>query len=145
MSKLTGIEKDASFTNLVKIGYQDLINAGDGGEIVIATIPANGAVELVGVAKTEEIVGSSTLFAEVGVDGTADGLIAAFDVGAQTAPLFNTGGLFTTAGTSEAVSIVAAGADPVDVILTITDANIANLTAGEVTVGARVLDLGRFG
>ena len=49
MSKLTVNESVGDFNYVVKLSYQDLQAAGNGGQIVLAKKPAFAGVELVGV------------------------------------------------------------------------------------------------
>lgn len=80
--------------------------------------------------------------------GDPDEFIDALDVDAMSGPVANTGDAFvqadgttTIAGGSLPVKLVAADTD---VILEVTDAAIASATAGELVVGLRIIDLGRF-
>ena len=137
-----------SFTDVVRLDYNDLKAIGNGGTMVIASIPAHGAVELVGVANTVDIAGSSTLVIDVGTTlADPDEFINALDVDAMTVPVFNTGDQYTlgtatnTTGLSQAVK---AGASAQDVYLKVTDAAIASITAGEFVIGLRIIDLAKF-
>ncbi|MCK5643602.1 MAG: hypothetical protein KAJ19_22575 [Gammaproteobacteria bacterium] len=141
MSKLTVNESVGDFNYVVKLSYQDLQAAGNGGQIVLAKKPAFAGVELVGVAETVAFAGTTTLVIDVGTTGAdPDEYIDALDVDAMTAPVFNTGDAFTT-GYTQAVDATNAAED---IVLEVTDANIASATAGEIVVGIRVVDLGRF-
>ena len=82
--------------------------------------------------------------------GDPDEFIDALDVDAMTVnlPTFNTGDLFvqsagntTTLGGSLPVSAVSADTE---VVIEITDAAAASITAGEIIIGFRVIDLSRF-
>ena len=146
MPKLTNNER-SPFTDIVKLDYAQLIAIGNGGTKVIASIPAGGAVELVALTNTIDIVGSSSLVVDVGTTiGDPDEFINALDVDAATVglPTINTGDAFTAGtatsatGLSQAVKIVSA-ATPV--YIKVTDAAIASLTAGEIVIGLRILDL----
>jgi len=129
------------FTDVVSLDFNDLIAIGNGGTRVIAKIPAHGAVELCGVANTVDIAGSSSLVIDVGTTSAdPDEFIDALDVDAMTVPVFNTGDQFTS-GYSKAVKAVAS---ETDVYIKVTDAAIASLTAGEIVVGLRILDLNKF-
>lgn len=139
MPKLANNEM-GGFTDAIRLTVADLKAIGTGGTKVIATIPAGGAVELVGSVATTAIVGSSTLALAVGISGTAGAFVASATAASGTAPVYNTGSLFTS-GYSAAVSRVAT-ATPI--ILTVTDAALASITAGEIVIGLRILDLGRF-
>ena len=146
MPKLTNNER-SPFTDIVKLDFAQLIAIGTGGTKVIATIPAGGAVELVAVTNTVDIAGSSSLVVDVGTTlADPDEFINALDVDAATVglPTINTGDAFTAGtatsatGLSQAVKIVSA-ATPV--YIKVTDAAIASLTAGEIVIGLRILDL----
>jgi hypothetical protein len=136
------------FTDVIKLDYNDLIAIGNGGTRVIAKIPAHGAVELAGVANTVDIAGSSSLVIDVGTTSAdPDEFINALDVDAMTVPAFNTGDQFTagttvsTTGLTQAVKPVAS---ETDVYIKVTDSAIASLTAGEIVIGLRIIDLAKF-
>ena len=136
------------FTDVVKLDFNDLIAIGNGGTRVIAKIPAHGAVELVGVANTVDIAGSSSLVIDVGTTvADPDEFINALDVDAMTVPAFNTGDQYTagttvsTTGLSQAVKPVAS---ETEVYIKVTDSAIASLTAGEIVIGLRISDLAKF-
>ena len=138
-----------SFTDVVRLDYNDLIAIGNGGTRVIAQIPAHGAVELVGVANTVDIAGSSSLVIDVGTTSAdPDEFINALDVDAMTAPVFNTGDQYT-AGTATSTSgltqAVKQSASAADIYIKVTDSAIASLTAGEIVIGLRIVDLAKFG
>jgi hypothetical protein len=141
MAKLTVNEASSTFTHVYTIDYVDLIALGTAGQVTIATIPAGGAVELVVVDESVAFAGSSTVVIDVGTTSAdPDEFIDALDVDAMTVPVINTGDLFTSNYT-KAVKPVAS-ATPI--ILELTDANIATATAGELTIGMRILDLRQF-
>jgi len=142
------INELGAFTDVIRLDYNDLKAIGTGGTLVIATIPAHGAVELCGVAKTVAVAGSTSLVFDVGTTiADPDEFINALDADAMTAPAFNTGDQFTagtatsTTGLSQAVK---AGASAADVYLKVTDAAIASITAGEFVIGLRIVDLAKF-
>ena len=135
------INELGGFTDVVRLDYNDLKAIGNGGSLVIAKLPANSAVELAAVANTVDIAGSSTLVIDVGTTGAdPDEFIDALDVDAMTVPVFNTGDQFTS-GYSKAVKAVAS---ETDVYVKVTDAAVASLTAGEIVIALRVLELGKF-
>ena len=147
MAKVT-VNEGSVFTDYVRLDYNDLIAIGNGGTRVIASIPAHGAVELVGVANTVDIAGSSTLVIDVGTTlADPDEFINALDVDAMTVPVFNTGDQYTlgtatnTSGLTQAVKQSASAAD---IYIKVTDASIASLTAGEIVIGLRIIDLAKF-
>jgi hypothetical protein len=140
MAKVS-INELGGFTDVVRLDYNDLKAIGNGGSLVIAKLPANSAVELAAVANTVDIAGSSTLVIDVGTtSGDPDEFIDALDVDAMTVPVFNTGDQFTS-GYSKAVKAVAS---ETEVYVKVTDSAVASLTAGEIVIALRVLDLNKF-
>jgi hypothetical protein len=142
MAELSNNEAGRGFTHVYTATYEDLQAIGNGGQATIATIPAGGAVECVGVYESEAFAGTASLVIDIGTTaGDPDEFIDALDVDAMTAPVFNTGDAFTGAqsqpvgGTNSAVSV----------LLEVTDAAIASATAGKIVVGLRIVDLGQFG
>ena len=147
MAKVS-VNELGSFTDVVRLDYNDLKAIGNGGTMVIASIPAHGAVELVGVANTVDIAGSSTLVIDVGTTlADPDEFINALDVDAMTVPVFNTGDQYTagtatnTSGLTQAVKQSASAAD---IYIKVTDSAVASLTAGEIIIGLRIVDLAKF-
>ena len=135
------INELGGFTDVVRLDYNDLKAIGNGGSLVIAKLPANSAVELAAVANTVDIAGSSTLVIDVGTTGAdPDEFIDALDVDAMTVPVFNTGDQFTS-GYSKAVKAVTS---ETEVYVKVTDSAVASLTAGEIVIALRVLDLNKF-
>jgi len=147
MAKAT-VNEGSVFTDYVRLDYNDLIAIGNGGTRVIAQIPAHGAVELVGVANTVDIAGSSSLVIDVGTTlADPDEFINALDVDAMTVPVFNNGDQFTlgtATNTSGLTQAVKQSASAVDIYIKVTDAAIASLTAGEIVIGLRIIDLAKF-
>jgi hypothetical protein len=149
MPKLTVNEAAYGFTDVIKLTYNDLITIGNGGQKVIATIPAGGGVDRCVVYESVAVAGTSTLVIDVGTTlADPDEFIDALDVDAMTAPVANTGDLLTQAA---GTTTIAGGALPVklvqtdtDIVVEVTDASIASATAGEIVIGLRIVDLGRF-
>lgn len=140
MAKVT-VNELGGFTDYVRLDYNDLIAIGNGGSRVIAKLPAHSAVELAAVANTVDIAGSSTLVIDVGTTSAdPDEFIDALDVDAMTVPVFNTGDQFTS-GYSKAVKAVTS---ETDVLVKVTDSAVASLTAGEIIIALRVIDLSKF-
>ena len=142
MAELSNNEAGRGFTHVYTATYEDLQAIGNGGQATIATIPAGGAVECVGVYESEAVAGTTSLVIDIGTTaGDPDEFIDALDVDGMTAPVFNTGDAFTGAqsqpvgGTNSAVSV----------LLEVTDAAIASATAGKIVIGLRIVDLGQFG
>lgn len=149
MPQLVNNER-SPYTDVVKITADDLKAIGNGGTRRIATIPAGGAVELVTVTNTVDIAGSSSLVIDVGTTlADPDEFINALDVDAMTVglPTVNTGDQFTagttvsSSGLSQAVA-QASAATPI--YIKVTDAAVASITAGEIMIGFRILDLTKF-
>tara|TARA_R110000796_G_scaffold74276_5_gene166836 strand:+ start:296 stop:724 length:429 start_codon:yes stop_codon:yes gene_type:complete len=141
MSILSNNEAHGDFTNVVVLDYKDLIAIGNAGQQTIAVIPAGGSVEIVQVDETVAFVGTTSLVLDIGTTtGDPDEFIDALDVDAMTAPVTNTGDLFTS-GYSQVVSPVYSDTN---VVLEVTDAAIASATAGKVTIGLRILNPRRF-
>ena len=141
MSELTNNEAGRGFTHVYTATFEDLQTIGNGGQATIATIPAGGAIEMVGVYEAEAIVGTSSLVIDVGTSsGDPDEFIDALDVDGMSAPVFNTGDAFTggqsqpVGGTNTATSV----------LLEVTDAAIASATAGKIVIALRIVDLGQF-
>ena len=135
------INELGGFTDVVRLDYNDLKAIGNGGSLVIAKMPAHSAVELAAVANTVDIAGSSTLVIDVGTTSAdPDEFIDALDVDAMTVPVFNTGDQFTS-GYSKAVKAVTS---ETEVYVKVTDSAVASLTAGEIVIALRVLDLNKF-
>lgn len=140
MSQITINEQTGDFTHVVKLTYTDLANIGDGNQDTIAKIPAGGAVELVGVYESVALAGASDITFDIGTSsGDPDEFIDALDVDGMSAPVFNTGDAFTT-GYTEAVGGTNSAAD----VLLEVNGTVGDLTAGEVVIGIRMIDLGRF-
>jgi hypothetical protein len=148
--KLTNPER-SPYTDVVKLTYEDIISIGNGGTLKIATIPAGGGVELCSVINTVDIAGSSSLVIDVGTTlADPDEFIDALDVDAMTVnlPTFNTGDtMLQVAGNST----ILAGSRPAKLVsaatpiyIKVTDAAVASLTAGEIVIGIRILDLLKF-
>ena len=147
MAKLTNNER-SPFTDIIRLTHLDLIAIGTGGTKVIATIPAGGAIELVAVTNTIDIVGSTTLVIDIGTTlADPDEFINALDVDGMTVglPTFNTGDLMlqsaTTTTTLAGVKPAGATETAMPVYIKVTDAAIASITAGEIAIGMRILDL----
>lgn len=142
MAELSNNEAGRGFTHVYTATYEDLQTIGNGGQATIATIPAGGAVECVGVYESEAVAGTTSLVIDIGTtSGDPDEFIDALDVDGMSAPVFNTGDAFTddqsqpVGGTNSAVSV----------LLEVTDAAIASATAGKIVIGLRIVDLGQFG
>lgn len=137
------------FTHYAVLDYADLIAIGNAGQTTIGVIPAGGAIELMGVYESVAVAGTTTLVIDIGTTGAdPDEFIDALDVDAMTVPVYNTGDLFvksaaTTTFLGGALPVKAVASDT-DILLEVTDANIASATAGEIVVAWRIVDLGRF-
>jgi hypothetical protein len=150
MAKLTNNER-SPYTDVITLNAADIVAIGNGGQKVIASIPAGGAVELCCVINTVDIVGSSSLVIDVGTTlADPDEFIDALDVDAMTVglPTFNTGDtMLQSAGTTVTLAGVTP-AKPVstatDIVVEVTDAAVASITAGQIVIGLRILDLTQF-
>jgi len=141
MPELSNNEKGV-FTHVLKLTFDDLnqIKLGTAGQMPIAVKPAGGAVELVGVYESVALAGASDIAFDIGTTaGDPDEYIDALDVDGMSAPVFNTGDAFTT-GYVQAVD----GSNTAENILLEVNGTTANLTAGEVVIGLRIVDLGKF-
>ena len=150
MPQLVNNER-SPYTDVVKITAADLIAIGTGGTRRIATIPAGGAVELFTVIETVAVVGSTSLVIDIGTTiADPEEFINALDVDAMTTglPTFNTGTSFVqTAGNTTikgGVLPVGAASAATPVYIKVTDAAVASITAGEIMIGFRILDLTKF-
>jgi hypothetical protein len=140
---------DGHFTHYAVLDYTDLQTIGNGGQTTIGEIPAGGGIELMGVYESVAFAGTSTLVIDIGTTaGDPDEFIDALDVDAMSAPVYNTGDSFVQAA---GTTTIEGGSLPVgltnsaaDILLEVTDANIASATAGEIVVAWRIVDLGRF-
>jgi hypothetical protein len=147
--KLPNNAQNGDFTHFAVLTYEDLQTIGNGGQATIGEIPAGGGIDLMGVYESTAVAGTTTLVIDIGTTaGDPDEFIDALDVDAMTAPVYNTGDSFvqaagttTIAGGSLPVGLTASDAD---ILLEVTDANIASATAGEIVVAWRVVDLARF-
>jgi hypothetical protein len=146
---LANNEARGDFTHVITLDFNDLTTIGNAGQTTLATIPAGGAVELVGVYEKTAVAGTTTLVIDVGTTaGDPDEFIDALDVDAMTIPVYNTGDLCvksaaTTTFLGGAIPVKSVAADTA-ILLEVTDANIANITAGEIVIGIRIIDFGRF-
>lgn len=142
------INESGVFTDYVRLDYNDLKEIGNGGTRVIAQIPAHGAVELVGIAKTVAVAGTTTLVLDVGTTlADPDEFINALDADAMTLPVFNQGDQFQAGTVTTATGLTQAvqrGTAVQDVYVKVTDAAIASITAGEFVIGLRIIDLAKF-
>jgi hypothetical protein len=150
MPQLVNNER-SPYTDVVKITAADLIAIGTGGTRRIATIPAGGAVELCTVTETVAVAGSTSLVIDIGTTiADPEEFINALDVDAMTTglPTFNTGTSFVqTAGNTTikgGVLPVGAASAATAVYIKVTDAAVASITAGEIMIGFRILDLTKF-
>ena len=150
MAKLANNER-SPYTDAITLNAADLIAIGNGGTKVIGSIPAGGAVELVAVINTVDIVGSSSLVIDVGTTlADPDEFINALDVDAMTVglPTFNTGDtMLQSAGTTTVLAGVSP-AKPVSadtpIYIKVTDSSVASITAGQIVIGMRILNLAQF-
>jgi len=152
MARLTVNEAGTSgYTHVISLSSDDLKQIvlgtdpfngetlGTAGQLPIATIPAGGAVELAGVFESTALAGATDITLDVGTTGgDPDEFIDALDVDGMSAPVFNTGESFT-GNQSQAVPYQAETS-----ILAEVNGTTANLTAGNIVIGLRIIDLGSF-
>lgn len=154
MAQLSNNEK-SPFTDVVRLTYQDMITnsvALLAGTYKIATIPAQAGVDLVALARPTLFTNSTAISASVGTNtGTADTYIAAYAIGgtpAAVAPVVNTGTAFVqvSGGTTiKAGSLpVSLSTTAVPVYLKLTAVPTSSELTGELLVGLRITDIGRF-
>ena len=150
MAKLANNER-SPYTDAITLNAADIIAIGNGGTKVIGSIPAGGAVELVAVINTVDIVGSSSLVIDVGTTlADPDEFINALDVDAMTVglPTFNTGDLMVQTAGNTTVLAGVSPAKPVSadtpIYIKVTDAAVASITAGQIVIGMRILNLTQF-
>jgi len=142
--KLTNNE-NGDFTHIAVFDYVDIQNnATSDNQAALAAIPAGGAVELVMVYEKTPLVGASDITLDVGTTtADPDEFINALDVDGMGAPVYNTGDAFEAAN---AEGIALAGETSVGAtIVAEWNGTVASLTAGEVVIGFKILDPGRFG
>ncbi len=136
------------FTDIVKLTFADIKAIGTGGTKQIGVLPIGASLELCGVINTVDIAGSSSLVIDIGTTiGDPDEFIDNLDVDGMTVglPTYNTGDLMVQ-GTGTTTTL--GGALPVKpvsavtpIYIKVTDAAIASITAGEILIGMRILDL----
>ena len=152
MARLTVNEAGTSgYTHVISLSFDDLAKIklgtdpfngetlGTAGQLPIATIPAGGAVELAGVFESTALAGATDITLDVGTTaGDPDEFIDALDVDAMSAPVFNSGDSFT-GSQSQAVPFQAETS-----VLAEVNGTTASLTAGNIVIGLRIIDLGSF-
>ena len=152
MARLTVNEAGTSgYTHVISLSFDDLAKIKLGtdpfngetldtaGQLPIATIPAGGADELAGVFESTALAGASDITLDVGTTGgDPDEFIDALDVDAMSAPVFNSGDSFT-GSQSQAVPFQAETS-----VLAEVNGTTASLTAGNIVIGLRIIDLGSF-
>ena len=152
MAKLTVNEAGTSgYTHVISLSFSDLNDIktgtnpftgeslGTATQLPIATIPAGGAVELAGVFESTALAGATDITLEVGTTGgDPDEFIDALDVDAMSAPVFNSGDGFT-GNQSQAVGFQAETS-----VLAEVNGTTGDLTAGNIVIALRIIDLGSF-
>lgn len=141
---LANNESRGDFDIVAKFDYTDIANnATSSNQVTIGKIPAGAGVACVMVYEAVALAGASDITLDVGTtSGDPDEFIDALDVDAMSAPVYNTGDAFEAAN--------AGGLDLVGLTNTATDilvewnGTVASLTAGEVIIGVKFFDLGRF-
>ena len=155
MAQLTNNEK-SPFTDVVRLSYQDMINnsvALLAGTYKIAQIPVSGGIDLVAVARPVAFTDATTI--NISGVGTTSGtpveyIAASTSIGGTGAftPVANTGSLFAqSAGTTtvKAGSLpVSLSATVVPIFLKLSAVPAATEKTGELVIGFRIVDIGRF-
>lgn len=156
MSKLTVNETSGDFTHAVVLNSTDLIAIGNGGTKQILNLGANQA--LLGVYCSKTVAGfTGDTVINIGTTiGDPDEYFNALDIGAATVGVLQAGSQASTGGesiigTAAAVAsgegLVVSGSNTAadkPVYIKVTDADINTATEGELVIGFRILDLGRF-
>ena len=138
---LSNNEQNGDFTHVAVFDYVDINNIGNGGQKVIAKIPAGGGVEMCMVYESTALVGGADVVLDVGTtSGDPDEFIDGLDVDAMSAPVVNTGDAFTTSYSQ----VVGLTNTATDVIAEFNGNSSGALTAGEVVIALRITDPGRF-
>lgn len=142
--EVTNNEAGRGITHVAIFDYTDIAaNATSSNQVTIATIPAGGAVELCIVDETVPLVGASDITLDVGTTtADPDEFIDALDVDAMTVPVYNTGDAFE-ASNAEGIALAGETITAAPVVVE-WNGTVASLTAGQVTIGLRILDLRRF-
>ena len=152
MARLTVNEAGTSgYTHVISLSSDDLAKIklgtdpfngetlGTAGQLPIATIPAGGAVEMAGVFESTALAGATDITLDVGTTGgDPDEFIDNLDVDGMSAPVFNSGQSFT-GNQSQAVGFQAETS-----VLAEVNGTTGDLTAGNIVIALRIIDLGSF-
>ena len=147
-------EANGDFTHYATITFNDLQKSGclstigAANQVKLATIPAGGGVVYAVAYEAEAFAGATDITLDVGTTtGDPDEFIDALDVDAMSAPVANTGDLFvqgagntTIAGGALAVKLVPPATD----IIAEINGTHADLTAGKLFIGLKILDPSKF-
>lgn len=118
-------------------------NATSSNQVTLAKIPSGGAVACVAVYEKTALAGASDITLDVGVTAAdPDEFIDALDVDAMTKMVYNTGDAFEASNAQGLVYVAAESAG--NAILAEWNGTVASLTAGEVVIGIKFANLGRF-
>lgn len=149
ISRLSVNESTGDFDIVAVYDYNAIAdNATSSNQTTIGQIPAGGAVALVYVYESVALAGASDITLDVGTtSGDPDEFIDALDVDGLSAPAFNTGdAMVQGAGTTTFLGgyLPVGGTNTATDILVEWNGTVANLTAGEVIIGVKLIDPGRF-
>mgnify|MGYP003112258718 CR=1 FL=1 len=156
MAKLTVNETSGDFTHVVVLDSSDLVAIGNGGTKEILKIGANQALLGVYCSKTVDGFTADTVINIGTTIGDPHEFFNALDIGAATVGVLQAGSQATTGGVSiigtaasvaSGEGLVVSGSNTAadkPVYIKVTDADISGATAGELVIGFRILDLGRF-
>lgn len=115
-------------------------NATVSNQTTIGQIPAGGAVEKCIVYESVALTGASDITLDVGTTASdPDEFVDALDVDGLSAPSANGGDAFTD-NQNQPVGLTSTATD----IVVEWNGTVASLTAGEVVIGIKLCDLGRF-
>lgn len=141
LNRLSNNEKTGDFDIVAVFDYNAIADNVSSG-VEIGQIPAGGGVEMAVVYEATALAGTDVDDITLDVGTTSadpDEFIDGLDVDGMTAPVGNTGDSFT-GNQNQPVGLT----NTAKSILAEFNGNTAGLTAGEVVIGIKLVDLGRF-
>lgn len=138
-------QENHDFDIVAVFDYNDIAgNATSANQVKIGQQPAGSGVEVAMVYEKTALAGASDITLDVGTTvGDPDEFIDALDVDGMSAPVYNTGDAFDAA--NSAGLMLANLTNTATDILVEWNGTVASLTAGEVVIGIKFKNLGRFG
>ena len=137
-NQLSNNELMGDFTEVITLTFEDIQSAGTTAT-AFATIPAGGGVDVAMVFEAEALAGTTDITLDVGTTtGDPDEFIDALDVDGMSAPVFNTGDGFT-GNQSQAIGYQASTS-----VIAEVNGTTGDLTAGNIVIALRIIDLGSF-